>query len=74
MGEMATKELQAIRLQKVLSAAGVASRRAAEKLIADGRVTVNGSTVRRVFVLIRRMMMYGWMGEEWHARAEDAIY
>ena len=31
---------------KVLAQAGVASRRAAEKLIADGRVTVNGDTVR----------------------------
>ena len=30
------------RLQKILSAHGAASRRAAEKLIADGRVTVNG--------------------------------
>ena len=34
-----------VRLQKLLSAAGVASRRAAEKLISDGRVTVNGRTV-----------------------------
>ena len=34
------------RLQKVLAQAGVASRRAAEKLIADGRVTVNGEVVR----------------------------
>jgi pseudouridine synthase len=33
------------RLQKILSQAGVASRRASEKLIADGRVTVNGKTV-----------------------------
>ncbi len=33
------------RLQKVLSQAGIASRRASEKLIADGRVTVNGRTV-----------------------------
>jgi 23S rRNA pseudouridine2605 synthase len=35
-----------IRLQKILSAAGRASRRAAEALIADGRVSVNGETVR----------------------------
>ena len=31
------------RLQKILSARGVASRRAAEKMIEEGRVTVNGS-------------------------------
>ena len=31
------------RLQKILSARGVASRRAAEKLIEDGRVSVNGT-------------------------------
>lgn len=36
-----------IRLQKVLSAAGVASRRGAEELIAAGRVTVNGQVVQR---------------------------
>jgi 23S rRNA pseudouridine2605 synthase len=34
-----------IRLQKILSAAGVASRRTAETLIAQGRVTVNGKVV-----------------------------
>ena len=33
------------RLQKILSQAGVASRRAAEKMILDGRVTVNGEVV-----------------------------
>lgn len=37
-----------IRLQKILSQAGVASRRAAEKLMAEGRVTVNGQTVREM--------------------------
>ena len=34
-----------IRLQKIISQAGLASRRTAEKLIAEGRVTVNGHTV-----------------------------
>ena len=33
------------RLQKILSAAGIASRRAAEVLITNGRVSVNGTTV-----------------------------
>lgn len=33
------------RLQKVMAQAGVASRRASEKLITDGRVTVNGKTI-----------------------------
>ena len=33
------------RLQKILSAAGVASRRAAETYITDGRVSVNGRLV-----------------------------
>jgi len=35
-----------VRLQKLLSTAGVASRRTAEELIVDGRVSVNGETVR----------------------------
>jgi len=35
-----------IRLQKILSTAGAASRRAAEQLILEGRVGVNGETVR----------------------------
>lgn len=36
---------EGVRLQKVLSAAGVASRRASEELIAEGRVEVNGQPV-----------------------------
>ncbi len=35
-----------VRLQKVLAQAGVASRRAAEQLIAQGRVSVDGAVVR----------------------------
>ncbi len=37
-----------IRLQKIISTAGVASRRTAETLIVEGRVTVNGETVREL--------------------------
>ena len=36
------------RLQKILSQAGIASRRASERLMLDGRVTVNGATVREL--------------------------
>ena len=36
------------RLQKILSRAGIASRRAAEKVMEQGRVTVNGVTVRQL--------------------------
>jgi pseudouridine synthase len=36
------------RLQKILSQGGVASRRASEQLMLDGRVTVNGATVREL--------------------------
>ena len=42
------KEKQQVRLQKVLSAAGVASRRMSEKLIAAGRVEVNGEIVQQM--------------------------
>jgi len=38
-------EAQGTRLQKVLSQAGIASRRAAEKMIIDGRVEVDGQVV-----------------------------
>lgn len=36
------------RLQKIMAACGVASRRASEEMIAAGRVTVNGATVREL--------------------------
>src|SRR5207342_3921273 len=36
------------RLQKILSQAGIASRRASEQMMLDGRVTVNGATVREL--------------------------
>lgn len=41
-----------MRLQKYLSRAGVASRRAAEQMIRDGRVRVNGEVVREMGVRV----------------------
>lgn len=41
-------ENEGVRLQKVLAQAGVASRRAAEELIAAGRVSVDGEVVREM--------------------------
>ncbi len=37
--------MQLVRLQKALAQAGIASRRAAEELIRQGRVSVNGRVV-----------------------------
>jgi pseudouridine synthase len=44
--EEARHEETGVRLQKVMAAAGVASRRASEEMIAAGRVRVNGQVVR----------------------------
>ena len=41
-------ENEGVRLQKALAAAGVASRRASEELIVQGRVKVNGKVVREL--------------------------
>lgn len=41
-----------VRLQKFLANAGIASRRGAEKIIAEGRVSVNGEIVREMGVQI----------------------
>jgi 23S rRNA pseudouridine2605 synthase len=45
MADRTQTEEKGERLQKVLAKAGVASRRQAERLIAEGQVTVNGMTV-----------------------------
>jgi 23S rRNA pseudouridine2605 synthase len=42
------KDRMVERLQKILSQAGIASRRASEQLMVEGRVTVNGDTVREL--------------------------
>jgi 23S rRNA pseudouridine2605 synthase len=49
---MTSEPAEGVRLQKVLAKAGVASRRAAEDLIAQGRVSVDGKTVREFGVRV----------------------
>lgn len=46
MSDDFTDEIEPVRLQKVLASAGIASRRASEILISQGRVEVNGQIVR----------------------------
>ena len=51
------------RLQKILAAAGVASRRKAEEIILAGRVQVNGQVVRSWGrSMTQRATTSGWMG------------
>ncbi|MBI3599130.1 MAG: rRNA pseudouridine synthase [Nitrospinae bacterium] len=47
--EKVSKEREGLaRLQKIISQAGIASRRDAERLILEGRVTINGTAVREL--------------------------
>ena len=41
-----------MRLQKYMAKCGVASRRKSEKMISEGRVTINGSVVRELGTMI----------------------
>jgi len=49
--QLSTLDSMALRLQKIIANAGIASRREAERLIDEGRVTVNGTVVRQQGVL-----------------------
>ena len=45
-----------IRLQKYLAVCGIASRRASEKIIIDGRVSVNGKTVTQLGTCVDELL------------------
>ena len=49
---MAEEEEKGMRLQKYMALCGVASRRRAETMIADGLVQVNGQTVREMGIIV----------------------
>jgi 23S rRNA pseudouridine2605 synthase len=49
--QLSSLDSMAQRLQKIIANAGIASRREAERLIDEGRVTVNGTVVRQQGVL-----------------------
>ena len=61
---MSLKENTEIRLHVFLAHAGVASRRAAEKLIAEGRVAVNGRTVSGPGEKVRPTDMISFDGKQ----------
>lgn len=46
-------EVPAMRLQKYLASSGIASRRKAEEMIADGRVSVNGEVITAMGTLVQ---------------------
>jgi 23S rRNA pseudouridine2605 synthase len=43
-----------MRVAKVIAASGIASRRAAEKIILDGKVTVNGKVINEIVTIVSR--------------------
>ena len=69
-------EPEGIRLQKVLAAAGVASRRASEILISEGRVEVNGKVVseNKGVESTRTVTPSGLMGLASPRHADTAIW
>ncbi|MFQ5612432.1 MAG: pseudouridine synthase [Anaerolineae bacterium] len=75
MGHQIPEANRAERLQKVLARAGVASRRASEALIAEGRVTVNGQRVTQPGLKVDpRRDAIAVDGQPLAVRAEEAVY
>ena len=62
--------MEEMRLQKYLALCGVASRRSAETMIADGRVSVNGATVTEMGVKVGGKDVVRVDGQGGKARAQ----
>src|SRR5262245_45052738 len=63
-----------VRLQKVLAAAGVASRREAERMIQAGRISVNGRIVTELGTRIEPALDSVKVDGDSVGRAERAVY
>ena len=63
-----------VRIQKVLSAAGIASRRAVEQAIRAGRIAVNGQTVTRLPCLVVESDRITLDGQSVRKRPEEKVY
>jgi len=68
------EEMEPVRLQKFLADAGVASRRAAEALIAAGRVSVDGKIVKEMGVKVGGGQKIAVGGQLITAKPERVIY
>ena len=66
--------VEKVRIQKVLAAAGVASRRAVEEMVVEGRISVNGETVTKLPCFVTPSDRIIADGRRIRRRREQSVY